>query len=121
MPCQLIFFDSRIRLAADEANVWTVRPFAETLKAEFWVSVEVGGELNDASFLTILREFQENSSCASIVGHAPGMPTTPLPADHTAFFLACVKPPLGDHQVEQRGQDVIRAIGGSVRAYRLQL
>jgi len=122
-PCQLIFFDSPIRLTADEANTWVVRAFADTLKAEVWVTVDPDKYLNDTAFVPILHEFRNHLSCTSITGHELGNPSKPLPADHIALSLAFGNPPLhgSDKQLKPSKKLTVKDVGDGVRAYRLEL
>jgi hypothetical protein len=112
-PTQLIFFDSTVHLAVDEAMAWAVHAFAEVLKAWVWATVEPGKQLNDNAFVTILRQFQNDLCCTSVAGHAQ--------ADHTASFLASGLTMASKKPPEQEATGVVMNIGDAVRAYKLKL
>ena len=89
-----------IRLPIDESNVWVVRAFAPVLKAKIWVSVEPGKKLKDGAFITILKEFKTDPTCASVVGKA-GAEFSSESREHNGEDV----------------KDVVRNVGEGVQAY----
>jgi len=70
VPFQVVFFNSAVRLAAQEANVWAVQACAGALEAEAWMPLRPGrtaGLDNEMALADVLEKLQESPSWASVV------------------------------------------------------
>jgi len=112
-PCQLIFFDSTTSIGTVRANVWVVRAFAVMLKAQIWVSIQPGSDLTSTAFVDILREFQKDLSCTSIIGFMQGICGRAYAKDPTTSFRFF-------GLSEQAAKSIWIDIGSGARAYRLE-
>ncbi|KAH8899776.1 hypothetical protein GQ53DRAFT_835828 [Thozetella sp. PMI_491] len=107
VPCQLVFFNSNVSFAPDEANMWAVRAFANALEAETWIPLELDRSLGltVTAFCEAIGELGRDPVRVVIAVQGDGPLDVPHPpADNET----AVKQPANSEQSERQGQPEIQ-------------